>query len=144
MPCTARCSDMTTCGPKTACPLQPAWAAAPVSGQPPAAGIKALAHTAAARLQAAHVAAVLMASLSRLGANAHIARRILKNLAMHGPGRATLRTGAAKWQAQATGSDFASAVGSRAALEWAASRLWAAGEVDACPQCGFHQQAGFW
>lgn len=78
--------------------------------------------------EAAHVAAVLMASLSRLGANAHIARRILKNLAMHAPGRATLRTGAAKWQAQATGSDFAAAVGSRAALEWAASRLWAAAE----------------
>ena len=58
------------------------------------------------------MAAVLMASLSRLGANAHIARRILKNLAMHAPGRATLRTGAAKWQAQATGSDFAAAVGS--------------------------------
>ena len=90
------------------------------------------------------MAAVLMASLSRLGANAHIARRILKNLAMHGPGRATLRTGAAKWQAQATGSDFAAAVGSRAALEWAASRLWAAGEVEACPWTGVVSACGFW
>lgn len=68
-----------------------------------------------------------MASLSRLGGNAHVAKRILRLLSTHLPGRVVLRLGAAKWQAQATGGEFATAVGSKASLQWAASRLWAAG-----------------
>lgn len=70
-----------------------------------------------------------MASLSRLGGNAHVAKRILKLLSTHLPGRVVLRLGAAKWQAQATGGEYASATGSKASLQWAASRLWAAGNV---------------
>lgn len=71
-----------------------------------------------------------MASLSRLGGNAHVAKRILKLLSTHLPGRVVLRLGAAKWQAQAIGGEYASATGSKASLQWAASRLWAAGTLD--------------
>ena len=78
-------------------------------------------------LQGGHIAAIIMASLSRLGGNAHVAKRILRLLSTHLPGRVVLRLGAAKWQAQATGGEFATAVGSKASLQWAASRLWAAG-----------------
>ena len=69
-----------------------------------------------------------MASLSRLGGNAHVAKRILKLMSTHLPGRVVLRLGAAKWQAQATGGELAAATGSKASLQWAASRLWAAGQ----------------
>lgn len=79
-------------------------------------------------LQGGLIAAIIMASLSRLGGNAHVAKRILKLLSTHLPGRVVLRLGAAKWQAQATGGEYASATGSKASLQWAASRLWAAGE----------------
>ena len=79
-------------------------------------------------LQGGLIAAIIMASLSRLGGNAHVAKRILKLLSTHLPGRVVLRLGAAKWQAQATGGEFASATGSKASLQWAASRLWAAGD----------------
>ncbi|KAL0034398.1 hypothetical protein WJX79_000220 [Trebouxia sp. C0005] len=75
------------------------------------------------------IAAIIMASLSRLGGNAHVAKRILRLLSTHLPGRVVLRLGAAKWQAQATGGEFATAVGSKASLQWAASRLWAAAEA---------------
>ncbi|KAL3150414.1 hypothetical protein ABBQ32_000252 [Trebouxia sp. C0010 RCD-2024] len=75
------------------------------------------------------IAAIIMASLSRLGGNAHVAKRILKLLSTHLPGRVVLRLGAAKWQAQATGGEYASATGSKASLQWAASRLWAAAEA---------------
>lgn len=78
-------------------------------------------------LQGGLIAAIIMASLSRLGGNAHVAKRILRLLSTHLPGRVVLRLGAAKWQAQATGGEFATAVGSKASLQWAASRLWAAG-----------------
>lgn len=78
-------------------------------------------------LQGGLIAAIIMASLSRLGGNAHVAKRILKLLSTHLPGRVVLRLGAAKWQAQATGGEYASATGSKASLQWAASRLWAAG-----------------
>lgn len=79
-------------------------------------------------MQGGLIAATIMASLSRLGGNAHVAKRILKNLSTHLPGRVMLRLGAAKWQANMTGGDFAKAVGSKASLQWAASRLWAAGQ----------------
>ncbi|KAL0053110.1 hypothetical protein WJX82_000994 [Trebouxia sp. C0006] len=75
------------------------------------------------------IAAIIMASLSRLGGNAHVAKRVLRLLSTHLPGRVVLRLGAAKWQAQATGGEFATAVGSKASLQWAASRLWAAAEA---------------
>jgi len=78
-------------------------------------------------MQGGLIAAIIMASLSRLGGNAHVAKRILRLLSTHLPGRVVLRLGAAKWQAQATGGEFATAVGSKASLQWAASRLWAAG-----------------
>lgn len=80
-------------------------------------------------VQGGLIAAIIMASLSRLGGNAHVAKRILKLLSTHLPGRVVLRLGAAKWQAQATGGEFASATGSKASLQWAASRLWAAGDM---------------
>ena len=70
-----------------------------------------------------------MASLSRLGGNAHVAKRTLRMLSTHLPGRVVLRLGAAKWQANMTGGDFSKAVGSKASLQWAASRLWAAGQL---------------
>lgn len=78
-------------------------------------------------MQGGLIAAIIMVSLSRLGGNAHVAKRILRLLSTHLPGRVVLRLGAAKWQAQATGGEFATAVGSKASLQWAASRLWAAG-----------------
>ena len=78
-------------------------------------------------VQGGHIAAVIMASLSKLGPNALVGKRILRLLSTHLPGRVMLRLGAAKWQAQATNSEIATAVGSKAALQWAASRLWAAG-----------------
>ena len=80
-------------------------------------------------LQGGLIAATIMASLSRLGGNAHVAKRILRMLSTHLPGRVVLRLGAAKWQANMTGGDFAKAVGSKASLQWAASRLWAAGQL---------------
>lgn len=80
-------------------------------------------------LQGGLIAATIMASLSRLGGNAHVAKRILRMLSTHLPGRVVLRLGAAKWQANMTGGDFAKAVGSKASLQWAASRLWAAGRL---------------
>lgn len=87
------------------------------------------AHGCAHGLQGGLIAAIIMASLSRLGGNAHVAKRILRLLSTHLPGRVVLRLGAAKWQAQATGGEFATAVGSKASLQWAASRLWAAAEA---------------
>ena len=79
-------------------------------------------------MQGGLIAAIIMASLSRLGGNAHVAKRILKLLSTRLPGRVVLRLGAAKWQAQATTrGEYASATGSKASLQWAASRLWAAG-----------------
>lgn len=83
-------------------------------------------------LQGGLIAATIMASLSRLGGNAHVAKRILRMLSTHLPGRVVLRLGAAKWQANMTGGDFAKAVGSKASLQWAASRLWAAGHHLSC------------
>ena len=74
--------------------------------------------------------ALLMASLPRMGPNAHLAKRVLKGLAAHVPGRMALRHAAAKWQAQLAQQQGAPAPPGQAnkeALKWAATQLWQMG-----------------
>ncbi|KAK9862215.1 hypothetical protein WJX84_008545 [Apatococcus fuscideae] len=81
--------------------------------------------------EAATLMALLMASLPRMGPNAHLAKRVLKGLAAHVPGRLALRHAAAKWQAQLAQQQGAPAPPGQAnkeALEWAATQLWQMGE----------------
>lgn len=80
--------------------------------------------------QAATLMALLMASLPRMGPNAHLAKRVLKGLAAHVPGRMALRHAAAKWQAQLAQQQGAPAPPGQAnkeALKWAATQLWQMG-----------------
>jgi len=93
------------------------------------------------RRQVGALVALLLASLPRLGANAHLARRLVTALAQHAPGRAALRAGAARWQAQAGagggGRGGAGApAGAKQALQWAVTRLWQQGALapHACPR----------
>lgn len=80
--------------------------------------------------QAASLVAVLLSTLTSMAGNAHISKRIIARLAAHPHGRTSLRLGAAKWQAQATGS-LPHDPASMGAVQWAVSRLWQLG-------AGFH------
>ena len=81
-------------------------------------------------MQAASLMALLMASLPRMGPNAHLAKRVLKGLAAHVPGRMALRHAAAKWQvqlAQQQGAPAPPGQANKEALKWAATQLWQMG-----------------
>ena len=94
----------------------------------------------------ATLAAVLLASMPRLGVNAGLSARVLGTLAETGAGRAALGAAAVKWRAQvepnpavadadadAPGTEAAvgASTGPAAALAWAAARLRSAGDGDA-------------
>ena len=78
--------------------------------------------------QAASLVAVLLATLTSIGGNGHISKRVIGSLAAHMPGRAALKLGAARWQALATGS-LQQEPGSKSVLQWAVSRLWQLGTM---------------
>ncbi|KAK9829627.1 hypothetical protein WJX72_006957 [[Myrmecia] bisecta] len=73
--------------------------------------------------EAGLLVAVLLASLQRMGGNAHIAKRVLRQLANHAPGRAALRLGTAKWQVQAGAANPGADPNSHESMTWAADRL---------------------
>jgi len=95
------------------------------------------------RRQVGALVALLLASLPRLGANAHLARRLVAALAQHAPGRAALRAGAARWQAPpgaggaGGGAPAGAPAGAKQALQWAVTRLWQQGTLapPALPRC---------
>lgn len=74
-------------------------------------------------LQAASLVSMLLQTLTGMAGNAHISKRIIAGLAAHAHGRAGLRLGASAWMARETQSYLAEP-GSKAALQWAVSRLW--------------------
>lgn len=75
--------------------------------------------------QASVLAAVLFASLPRLGANAHVAARVVALLAGNAPGRAALAAGSSRWWGQQEPAVAAEGGNGEAgaALTWAAARL---------------------
>jgi hypothetical protein len=78
------------------------------------------------RAEATVLAAVLLASLPRLGANAHVAARFLALLAGNAPGRAALAAAASRWWGQVEPSAAEERGGAGqpvAALTWAVARL---------------------
>jgi len=85
--------------------------------------------------QASVLVAVLFASLPRLGANAHVAARVVALLAGNAPGRAALVAAAGRWcgQKEPELAGEGGAAGPEAALAWAAGRLRSEGEKGGDP-----------
>lgn len=78
-------------------------------------------------LQAASLIAVLLSTLTQMAGNAHISKRIIAGMAAHPSGRASLRLGCLRWQARYTGA--ADPQGTKAAAQWAVTRLWQLGTL---------------
>ena len=75
------------------------------------------------RGQGATLAAVLLASVTRLGGAASVAARVLDVLAASPPGRGTLAAAATKWRGQVDVDAGGEGGGGAAALVWASARL---------------------